>query len=96
MSTDPLKTYLEFKPMTKPRETVISGARVGVWDGKGEDFFGVGTYVGDEYYHSNQFGPGYYPKIEMDDKKVYYGCETWWMPLDMVPAPIKAKLGITE
>lgn len=96
MGTDPLKTYLEFNPMTKPRETVISGTRVGVWDGHGKEYYGLGTYVGDEYYNSPQFGTGTYPKIEMDDKKVYYGCETWWMPLDMIPLPVKQHLGIKE
>lgn len=98
--SDPMKTYLDYLPMPKFRTERIPGIRIAIWDGHGQEFLGVGTYLGEEYYHSPQFGPGTYPKLEFDKevkgRKIIYGCECWWKPIDQIPPPVKVQLGIKE
>jgi hypothetical protein len=97
--TDPMKKFIDFLPLPKKMGETNPGERVAVWNGQQDQFLGMGTYLGNEYYHSHQFGAGTYPKIELDtpyhDRKIIYGCECWWQPLDMIPAGVREKLGIT-
>ncbi len=98
--SDPMETYIDYLPMPKMGGAYTPGIRIAVWDGRHEEFWGTGAYLGEEYYHSPQFGPGTYPKLELDKevsgRKIIYGCECWWQPLEDIPTGIKQSLGIKE
>lgn len=62
------------------------GTRVKVFDNKG--FIGFGTYLGKETVVVTDDDGNYLtefitPKIQLDDGKIVYGYEVWWIPKEL-------------
>jgi hypothetical protein len=89
-----LAEFIDHQPIPKPLEMRMVNLRVAVFSEDRKNFIGLGNLAGEEFHNSPTQGAGVYECIHMDDTKILYGSDCFWVPLDQLSDEQLEQFGI--